>query len=274
MAQFDQVKPGIVALVGIPLDENSSFLRGAAEAPAKIREAWHSDASSHYSESGKEIVEGPDLCDVGDLELTRGEFAMRQITGEISKLYQRGARVLTLGGDHSITYPLVKACASVHPYLNILHFDAHPDLYENFENNRYSHASPFARIMEEGLTTRLIQVGIRATNPQLRAQAARFDVETVEMRDWKPGGRPDLEGPTYLSLDLDVFDPAFAPGVSHHEPGGMTVREVIDVIQRIDAPIVGADIVELNPTRDHHGRTAAVAAKMLKEIASVMMANG
>ena len=118
---------------------------------------------------------------------------------------------------------------------------------------------------------RLVQIGIRTMNPHQREQAQRFGVDVIEMRDWRPGYDLGLEGPLYVSIDLDVLDPAFAPGVSHHEPGGMSVREVIDVIQRLDARPVGGDIVELHPERDSHDRTAAVACKLLKELAAAML---
>ena len=129
-------------------------------------------------------------------------------------------RPLSLGGDHSVTYPVVAALAEIHGPLNILHFDAHPDLYDDYEGDPLSHASPFARIMEQGHARRLVQFGIRTLNRHCRAQATRFGVEVIEMRDFAPDRVPIPEAPLYVSIDLDGFDPAFAPGVAHHEPGG------------------------------------------------------
>jgi len=126
--------------------------------------------------------------------------------------------------------------------------------------------------MEAGLARRLVQVGIRTLNAQQKAQAEKFGVEIIQMAEWQPGMALNLTGPLYLSLDLDGLDPAFAPGVSHHEPGGLTTREVINLIQTIDVPLVGADIVELNPVRDVVGMTTAVAAKLLKEIVVKLLA--
>jgi arginase family enzyme len=157
--------------------------------------------------------------------------------------------------------------------LNILHLDAHPDLYDELDGNRRSHACPFARIMEEKLATRLVQVGIRTMNPHQRQQAERFNVEVIDMRHWQPGIPLEFDGPVYLSLDLDVLDPAFAPGVSHHEPGGLSTREVIHLIHSLKAPLVGADIVEYNPQRDPVGMTAMTAAKLLKEVVACMIAS-
>lgn len=169
-----------------------------------------------------------------------------------------------------VTYPIVAGLASVHGPINILHFDAHPDLYDDFEGDPLSHASPFARIMEGGHAHRLVQVGIRTMNRHCRAQVERFGVEVVEMRDFAAERVPIPEIPLYISIDLDALDPAFAPGVSHHEPGGLSVRELLSVLHRVSVPIVGADIVEYNPTRDINGMSAVVAAKLVKELASLV----
>jgi arginase family enzyme len=103
-------------------------------------------------------------------------------------------------------------------------------------------------------------------------QAVRFGVEVIDMRAWSAGTRPVLDGPVYISIDLDGLDPAFAPGVSHWEPGGLTVREVLGLVQGTGGFVVGADVVEYNPRRDPSGVTAVVAAKLVKELASRMLA--
>lgn len=264
-ALADALQPGSVAVIGAPLDENSSFLRGPALAPRRIRDALHAGSSNWSTEDGLDLSARTDWSDLGDLTLP-AEGALPAIEQAVTRLLQRGCRVLTLGGDHSITYALLRAYAAAHPGLTVLHIDAHPDLYDDFEGHRFSHASPFARVMEEGAVKRLVQVGIRAMNPHQQAQARRFGVEVIAMRDYHPGLTLDLEGPLYLSLDLDALDPAFAPGVSHHEPGGFSVREVLALLGRVNAPLVGADIVEYNPVRDHQDMTAMVAAKFYKEL--------
>ena len=269
-----QLKPGMVALVGVPSDENSSFLRGPAQAPGQIRQTLHSGSDNLCAENGHDLGREPRLLDVGDLTLGPGTWQADGspiITQQIASLLEKEARVLSLGGDHAVTFPIVQAFAAKYPDLTILHIDAHPDLYEEFEGSRVSHACPFARIMEAGLAKRLVQVGIRTLNAHQKAQAKKFGVEIIQMADWQPGMALNLTGPLYLSLDLDGLDPAFAPGVSHHEPGGLTTREVLDLIQAIDVPLVGADIVELNPVRDLVGMTTAVAAKLLKEIAAKLL---
>lgn len=267
----NQLQPGTVAVIGVPTDENSSFLRGPAQAPARIRQVLHAGSSNLTSENGFDLGQGVGWCDVGDVDLSAGFAA---IAPAVDQLLAAGVRVLALGGDHAITYPLLQAHARQHPQLTILHIDAHSDLYDNFDNNPHSHASPFARIMENGLAQRLVQVGIRTLNDHQRTQAARFGVEVVEMKDWRDGLDLSLSGPLYLSLDLDGLDPAFAPGVSHHEPGGLTTRQVLTLIQQLSVPLVGADIVELNPMRDWADMTAMVAAKFLKEIVAKMVQGG
>ena len=268
-ANLHQLSSGVVAIVGVPSDENSSFLRGPAQAPEQIRQVLHSGSANMCAENGQDLSQEPRLRDVGDMPLDHNSWQRDGspiITEHITSLLEKEARVLSLGGDHAVTFPIVQAFAAKYPDLTILHIDAHPDLYDEFEGSRVSHACPFARIMEARLARRLVQVGIRTLNAHQQAQAEKFGVEIIQMTDWQPGKALNLTGPLYLSLDLDGLDPAFAPGVSHHEPGGLTTREVINLIQGLDVPLVGADIVELNPLRDLGGTTTAVAAKLLKEI--------
>jgi agmatinase len=209
--------------------------------------------------------------DAGDLTFTEKD-AFSVIEAGVGALIDAGKRPVLLGGDHSITFPIVKAVGRQHPGLTIFHFDAHPDLYEEFEGNRLSHACPFARIMEAGLAKRLVQIGIRTLNGHQREQAEKFGVEVVEMRGLPAYGRLKADGPVYITFDMDVLDPAFAPGVSHREPGGISVREAIAHLHAIEGEIVGADLVEYNPVRDVGGLTATVAAKILKEVLGRMVA--
>jgi arginase len=263
--------PGTVAVVGVPFDEYSSFLRGAAKAPPLIRRTLHDGSSNLFAENGVNLEGHPLYCELTDLTLPQGEAAISVIETAIAGLAAGAVRPLVLGGDHAVTFPVVNALSRVHENMTILHFDAHPDIYDRFAGSRFSHACPFARIMETGRIKRLVQVGIRGMNDEQRRQVEKFEVTCIEMKDFHPRDPLVVEGPVYISLDLDALDPAFAPGVSHHEPGGMTARDVIDLLQSIDAPIVGADIVEYNPDRDINNITAAVAAKFLKEIAGRML---
>ena len=259
-----------LSLLGIPWDENSSHLRGAAGAPPLIRQAVGAASSNLSCENGLEY-NALDLVDLGDLPSDLTGMAMfEQIEATVGAALDQHRRVISLGGDHAITYPILRAYAKRYPDLSIIHIDAHSDLYDDYAGNRFSHASPFARILEEGLAKRLVQVGIRTMTRHLREQVERFGVEVFEMKDWRDDQYLDFDSPVYLSVDLDGLDPAFAPGVSHPEPGGLSVRQALSLIQQSNGTIVGADIVEYNPTLDPTGITAMVAAKLLKEIAARM----
>jgi agmatinase len=257
-------------LLGVPLDENSSYKRGSAAAPPLIRDALRCDASNLWSELGVDIGAEGAYEDAGDLQLPQ-KNAFEEIEKSVETLLAKRQRPVCLGGDHSITYPIVRAFGRHFKDLTIIHFDAHPDLYDDFQGNRHSHASPFARIMEEKLAKRLIQVGIRTMNPQQKKQAARFGVEVYEIGRRRALDEVKTWCPVYVSFDMDVLDPAFAPGVSHREPGGMSVREVLEHLHSITATIVGADIVEYNPSRDISDLTATVAGKILKELLGKML---
>ncbi len=253
------------------MDENSSFLSGSAQAPTAIRKSYLSDSSNLCAENNIDLGTLSQLSDFGDIKFSSEPNKMDKIESTVLDLLNQQNRVLSLGGDHSITYPIIRAYASKYSRLNIVHLDAHPDLYDEFNGNRFSHACPFARIREENLCNRLVQLGIRTMNPHQQEQAKHFDVEVIEMRNWHPHLKIDLEGPIYLSVDMDVLDPAFAPGVSHPEAGGFSTREVLGIIQNLNGPLVGADIVELNPSRDTSNITAVAAAKIMKEILACLL---
>ena len=268
---------GPPTLLGVPYDAASSFRRGAALAPPVLREALHSPASNLWTEAGLDLGEAGLLRDAGDMELADGltaEGIRAAIEEAVVRIGDDGGRPIAIGGDHSITYPLVRGVRRHNERFTLVHVDAHPDLYEAYEGDRFSHASPFARVMEAGLVDRLVQFGIRTMNGHQRAQAERYGVEVIDMRAWSAGRRPEVAMPVYLSIDLDGLDPACAPGVSHREPGGLTVREVIGIIHGCAGRIIGADVVELNPLRDVDGLTASVGAKLVKEIAGTMLGRG
>jgi arginase len=264
-----------IKLIGLPTDINSSFERGAAMAPAFIREALWSDRANLSTECGLEIGADILLEDSGDLPLSDHDVSAddQQIMDAIASVASSGDVPILLGGDHAVSYPIIAALAAQHGPVTILHFDAHPDLYADFEGNPRSHASPFARIMEGGHARRLVQVGIRTLTKHCREQAVKHGVEILPITDFHIDMVPVLEGPLYISVDLDGIDPSETPGVSHPEPGGLRLREVLTAIHKQQALIVGADIVELNPTRDIGGVTAMVAAKLVREIASRIYIN-
>ncbi len=272
---LDDLGRGTVALVGVGVDANSSYLRGSAAAPAAVREQLHCGSANYCSESGADLTDV--IVDLGDVAVSNTAASVADadmITQVLRSVVATGAAPLTIGGDHSVTYPVLRALGPAHNDLHIVHIDAHPDLYDSFEDNRFSHASPFARIMEDQLCSNLTQIGIRTATPHQREQAARFAITTVTASEFSQFDLGQVCGPVYVSIDLDGLDPAFAPGVSHHEPGGLTVRQVIDLLSALatkdDATIVGADVVELNPGRDLGGMTAMVAAKLTRELAAAL----
>ena len=189
-----------VRLIGLPTDSHSSFLRGPAAAPPAIRAALFSDHGNAAAESGLELGSDIRLDDAGDLPLAEQPGDFDCIRGAAGQPRGDGLVPLFLGGDHMVTFPIAAGLAAVHGALNILHFDAHPDLYDDFGGDPLSHASPFARIMERGLAVRLVQVGIRTLNRHCREQGERFGVEMIAMRDFAVASVDDPRRARYISM--------------------------------------------------------------------------
>ncbi len=262
-----------IALLGVPWDATSSYQRGPAQAPAAIRAALRNDSTNGWNEAGQDVRAL--LQDAGDLTLPAdGPLPLDAITTGLSRLLDAGTTPISLGGDHAITWPLVRAVRPRHERLTVFHLDAHPDLYDELDGRKDSHACPMARLLEEGNASHLVQCGIRTMNGHQRAQARRFGVEVVEMRQGLEAmvtAARRLAGAVYLSVDLDALDPACAPGLSHPEPGGLTTRELLTILQAIPkGRLVAADVVELNPANDLRDLTARVAAKVIGEIVGRM----
>jgi len=256
-----------VAIIGIPFDEKSCYLKGASKGPQAIRAASTGRAINPWTELSVNLEKDGVLVDLGDVDVS-GDFldVFSQIEKNVLGILEKEAVPVVLGGDHSVSYPVVKAFSRKYKALDILHFDAHPDLYEELYGDRFSHACPFARIMEEGLGQNLVQVGIRAATGQQREKALKHGVRMIEMKDIRENLSLEFSNPLYVSFDMDALDPAFAPGVSHHEAGGLSTRQVLNIIHALNADIVGLDVVEVNPERDVSGITAAAAVKIIKEV--------
>ncbi len=256
-----------VAIIGIPYDDKSSYLKGPAKGPQAIREASTSEMINSWTELGVNMKTEIRMADFGDLDVS-GHFldVFSRIEEKIGDVLSKGIVPIILGGDHSVSYPIVKAFSNKYPDLDILHFDAHADTYEELYGDRYSHACPFARILEDGLVQNIVQVGIRTATGQHRRQADKYNIRMIEMKDFENSLVLDFSNPLYISFDLDALDPAFAPGVSHHEAGGLSTRQVVNIFHQLNANIVGLDVVEVNPNRDTGGITAAAAVKVIKEV--------
>ncbi|GAC1655541.1 MAG: agmatinase [Vulcanimicrobiaceae bacterium] len=262
-----------VTVLGFPTDCNSSYLRGPAKAPAQIRRAIANEGANPFAESELNLNTTGVYEDLGDVALAESAADVATIESAVAVQLTAGKRVLSYGGDHSVTYPIIRAYAKRYPDLSIVHFDAHPDLYPVFGGNRLSHACPFARILEDTTVKNLTQIGVRTMSLKQREVADRYGVRVFRPSQLA-SAKPSLPaGPVYLTLDLDGLDPAFAPGVSHREPGGLSVREILEIVEAIPGRIVGADIVELNPDEDISGMTATVAAKFAKEFIARMFAD-
>lgn len=257
-----------LALLGVPFDEKSSYLRGAAGGPEAVRSASSGKCYNAFTELGVDLAAETILVDYGDVD-TSGDpdktFSL--IEKDVSEILGNKAVPLILGGDHSITYPVLKAFAKSYTSLDVLHFDAHPDLYDDLYGDRLSHGCPFARILEDGLASGVVQIGVRAAIGSHRSKALKHSVRMIEMKEIREPLFLKFSNPLYISFDMDALDPAFAPGVSHQESGGLSTRQVIEIIQSLKGDIVGLDIVELNPSRDVSGITAAAAFKIIKEVA-------
>jgi arginase len=260
-----------VALIGIPFDEKSSYLKGPAKGPLAIREASTSKMINAWTELAVDLESAVCMADLGDLDVS-GHFleVFARIEESVSAILLKDAMPVVLGGDHSISYPVVQAFRKKYDRLDILHFDAHPDLYGELYGDRYSHACPFTRIMEDHLADNLVQVGVRSITGEHREKAKTFGVRMIAMKDFDENLVLEFAHPLYISFDIDSLDPAFAPGVSHHEPGGLSTRQVINLIHRLRGKIVGLDVVEVNPDRDRTGITAAAAVKVIKEVVGKM----
>jgi agmatinase len=255
------------ALFGVPYDAKSSFLKGAAHGPDAIRKASTSRVINSWTELGVDLEKDTTVVDLGDVG-TSGDYTEvgSRIKEKIDQVLTKKGIPVVLGGDHSISFPAVEAVSRKYTSLDILHFDAHPDLYDELYGDRYSHACPFTRILEAGLVENLVQLGVRAVTGDHLKKAEQYGVKMHTMRDLAVLPKLKFSNPVYVSFDMDVLDPAFAPGVSHHEPGGLSTRQVIQMIHTLEASIVGMDVVEVNPIQDKQGITADAAVKIIMEM--------
>ena len=187
----------MIKLIGIPFDGNSSFLSGPALAPSRIRQMEQDGSSNSFCEYGIEILDGKNYTDVEDIlfTITNPDAVYHKIKETIHQELQTGSKIICFGGDHSFSFPIIEAYSEKFKDLHILHFDVHADLYDNFDNNPYSHASPFARLMEKKIPKSLTQVGIRTLNTHQKEQAIKFGVNIIEMKDFNYDFITTLQSP-------------------------------------------------------------------------------
>ena len=249
-----------IVLLGCPLDATSSFRGGTKFAPDSIRKAsWTLETFSPYLKRDLEEIL---FYDGGDLELRPGnlEYSLAAIGAAVTEITGTGRKFLAMGGEHLITFPILKAVMNRVRAVQVVHFDAHCDLRDQYEGQRLSHATVMKRVKELG-GTELFQIGIRSGTRQEFEELALIDSPA------NLAGRLNPEIPVYVSFDLDVFDPSLAPGVTTPEPGGLTFREVMEYFSVLKGmQIIGADLVELAPDYDNTFVSSVTASKTVREL--------
>jgi agmatinase len=271
-----------VAIVGVPFDSSVSYRPGARFGPAHIRQSSrllrpHNPALRIDPFSTMQVV------DAGDIAVN--PFDIQQAIAEIEAgARQLDAKLLTLGGDHTIALPLLRAVHAQHGPLAVLHFDAHLDTWDTYFGAPITHGTPFRRASEEGLIDLTASTHVGTRGPLYSAVDLQDDerlgfaiISSPEIED--EGLRPAIERmltrlgdrPVYLSVDIDVLDPSHAPGTGTPEAGGLTSRELLAMIRALrGVNLVGADVVEVAPAYDHAQITAIAASHVAYEIISAM----
>ncbi len=235
-----------------------------------MRRAYDSDCYNSCTELGVDLAGC--VADWGDVRALRSWKATASKVQRLAESLFAGGKIpFFAGGDHAVTIPVARALAALGRPVHVMQFDAHPDLYDEFDGDRVSHACVAARILELPQVASLTQIGIRTMNaPQQQTARRHADrLHVVEAREIRGEiavpARIPRAADVYVTLDLDVFDPAFAPGVSHPVPAGLTPRAVMNLLQQAPWNLVGMDVVELNPRFDQGRRTAVLAARLLLE---------
>jgi agmatinase/guanidinopropionase len=274
-----------VAVAGVPFDGGTSYRSGARFGPRKIREAslmlW-----GYNNPLAVTPLQALKVVDYGDVDVIPPSITdtMHNIESEVSAVLAAGATVLALGGDHSISLPLLRAHAKKHGPLSLVHFDAHPDTWDTeFGGRPYSHGTPFRRALEEKLIRPegYIQIGLRGPTSGAGdwQQARDLGVRVITMDEAAALGTPAIlaairetvKGPAYVTFDIDAADPAFAPGTGTPEVGGFTSHQLLQLVRGLQGlDLVGFDLVEVSPPYDHGDITAILAANIVFEFLSLI----
>jgi guanidinobutyrase / D-arginase len=283
--QVDQVDRWDVAVVGVPFDIGTSYRPGARFGPLGIRLASRTLRNYHPDLQVKPFA-AQQVVDAGDIACSTFviDDAIEAIQAGTSELTAGGGRILTLGGDHTIALPLLRAMHRIHGEVALVHFDAHVDTYDTYMGAPYTHGTPFRRAAEEALFSRehSMHVGIRGSKygPEDLREDASFGfvyLSTWEMEEIGTDGYVQRirervrDLPLYLSIDIDVLDPAFAPATGTPESGGFTSRELLKILRGLRGlSIVGGDVVEVSPAYDHAEITSIAAANVAYELLTLM----
>ena len=285
LPRLDEVERADVAIVGVPFDSGVSYRPGARFGPGHIR-ASSKLLRTYNAVQDIEPFAVQQVADAGDIACNPFDIteAVRQVDEGARALVDTGAKLMTIGGDHTIALPLLRVMHEVHGPVAVVHFDAHLDTWDTYFGAPVTHGTPFRRASEEGLIdkTGSMHVGIRgplySSEDLTDDQVLGFQVigahdmddlgwrGAVERIKARVGNRP-----TYVSLDIDVLDPSFAPGTGTPEAGGLSSRELLNILRAFaDLNLVGADIVEVAPAYDHAEVTGIAASHAAYELISAM----
>ena len=287
LPRLDEVSDVDVAIVGVPFDSGVSYRPGARFGPAHVRESSRLLRPYNPAQDIEPFARAQ-VVDAGDLAVNPFsiEEAIGQVQSGAAALLERAGRLLTIGGDHTIALPLLRALHAVHGPVAVVHFDAHLDTWDTYFGADHTHGTPFRRASEEGLLDQsgCVHVGIRGPLYSVRdlVEDAELGFQVVHSREVDDLGIRGVverirarveERPVYISVDIDVLDPAFAPGTGTPEAGGLTSRELLAILRGIaDLHLVGADLVEVAPVYDHAEITGIAASHVAYELVSAMAA--
>jgi len=286
LPRIDEVSDVDVAVVGVPFDAGVSYRPGARFGPAHVRES--SRLLRPYNPATKvEPFARQQVVDAGDIAVNPFSIdeAISDIQAGAHALLERTDRLITIGGDHTIALPLLRALTARHGPLAVVHFDAHLDTWDTYFGAAYTHGTPFRRASEEGLLDRSGCMHVGTRGPLYSTQDLLDDAElgfqvvaSVEIDHLGAQGIVDRirervqERPVYVSVDIDVLDPAFAPGTGTPEAGGMTSRELLAVLRAFgQMNLIGADVVEVAPAYDHAEITGIAASHVIYELLSALV---
>jgi len=281
----DAVSDVDIAIVGVPFDSGVSYRPGARFGPAHIRQSSkllrpYNPAQDIAPFAVQQVVDAGDItCNPFDIEET-----LKQVHEGALSLLERADRLVSLGGDHTIALPLLRAINERHGPVALVHFDAHLDTWDTYFGARYTHGTPFRRASEEGLIdlTASVHMGIRGPlyGPLDLAQDRDLGFQVIPANELDAAGAAGVAEqikartagrPVYLSIDVDVLDPAAAPGTGTPEAGGLTSRELLTILRNLSSmTIVSMDVVEVSPPYDHAEITGIAAAHIVYEALSVM----
>lgn len=267
MASRDNLKECSKVILGLPMDSTTSFRPGTRMGPARVREV--SEGIEEYSFYQRKSLEELNFYDAGDIRIPFGnvEESLRRMETVALALLQEGKKLFCMGGEHLVSWPIIKAYHKIYPELRVIHLDAHADLREDYLGEKLSHATVMRRVVEMIGDRRLLQMGIRSgTEDEMRFATEHTCFYFNRLPDIEEFRELLKDYPVYISLDIDVLDPAFAPGTGTPEAGGFSSRQLLELLLNLKQfNIVGFDMVEISPPYDFGDNTALLGAKIMRE---------